>query len=142
MMINKGVLQADKSYVYICHACGFKNADCPYCYGKNLERCQAEIRTTRGQRYYALLKTILTCVGRDIYLEGKRIIDAQGGKLFVVDIGYLSLKFNLNFKATCEWVEEIGIVPAGTHDRIIHSKFKVRDLYDAASKKYELTSTT
>lgn len=106
-MLRKGQSHQDGTYDYTC-GCSFKDPECPYCYGGDLKRCQAAIKIARGQIYYGLLKTILH------------------------QIGYLANKFDLNYKATFEWLEEIGRVPTGTYERVMEGRPKVRDILSRA----------
>lgn len=133
-MLQKGQLQPDKSYRYVC-GCGFKNADCPYCCGGNLEKAQEAIKTARGQVYYGLLKTILSHVGKAMVDEVAAIRAKQGG-LSVIDVAYVSLKFKLNFKATVEWLEETNAIKPYVYEDFKATRIKVADLYDKAGEKY------
>lgn len=131
-MLRKGKTAPDGTYTYKCGCC-FEIPSCPYCYGGDLDKCREAIKTARGQVYYGLLKTILSHVGKQMYDEAKN----WQGKLAVVDLGYISLKYGLNFKATCEWLEETCVLPTGIYDRIMDgSRLKVKDIYAAAREKY------
>jgi hypothetical protein len=137
----KGSTAPDGTYTYTC-GCGFEIPTCPYCYGGDLDKCRAAIKTARGQIYYGLLKTILSHVGKQIVDEIKRLRQRQGG-IAPVDIGYVSLKFGLNYKATCEWLEETGCIRPGTHERITEMRdYSVRFIYEKAREKFpELNSS-
>lgn len=136
--INKGHLTEDKAYIYTCHNCAGQNPDCPYCYGLNTERILAEMKKgAQGQRYYALLKAFLSVQGQAMVQKARDIQQAQGGKLLVYDIGYLSLHFGLNLKATWEWLSEAGVVASGSYEFAL-GHLKVRDIYALARRKYHL----
>lgn len=131
-MLRKGKTSAAGAYTYVC-GCGFKDSDCAYCCGGDLKRCQDAIKTARGQIYYGLLKTILRHVGKAMYDEAKRLRDSDE-TLTVVDIGWISRKYDLNFKATCEWLEEIVAIRTGTYARIKSGGLKVADIMAAAEQ--------
>jgi hypothetical protein len=133
--LRKGVTHDDGTYEYTC-GCGFKDSNCAYCYGGDLARCQEAIKTARGQIYYGLLKTILSHVGKTLKDEVRAF--KASGKFTPIDMGYLSLKYGLNFKATSEWLEECGAVKAGSYEMIQRGGLKVKDIYAAAREKYEL----
>ena len=128
-MLRRGSTAPDGTYTYKC-GCGFEIPSCPYCYGGDLAKCREAIKTARGQIYYGLLKTILSHVGKQMVDETKAM-----PKVAVVDLGYISLKYGLNFKATCEWLEETHVLPTGTHDRI-RASLKVKTILDGAREKY------
>lgn len=134
-MLRKGQSLPDGTYIYTC-GCGFKNSNCAYCCGNDLKRCQAAIKTSRGEIYYGLLKTIIAHVGKAMVAD-VHAIRAKQGKLVVVDIGWLSIKYDLNFKATAEWLEEVGACKSGSYERIKESRLKVRDILEAARKKWQ-----
>jgi hypothetical protein len=125
--LRKGQSYPDGTYEYSC-GCGFQDQECPYCYGGDLKRCQAAIKTNRGQIYYGLLKTILSRVGKAIVDDFKQCT--------FVDVAYLSLQHGLNFKATAEWLEETGCMRTGLYEFFKSSGHKVGDAYAAAHEKY------
>lgn len=135
-MLRKGTTAPDGTYTYKCGCC-FEIPSCPYCYGGDLSKCQEAIKTARGQIYYGLLKTILSHVGKQMVDETNALRQSQDGTLSAVDLGYISLKFGLNYKATVEWLEETRCVKAGTHWRITGMKdYSVKHIYDEARKKF------
>lgn len=139
--VAKGQSYPDGTYVYTCGTCngaGFvgDNHDCPDCYGLNVEKIVEQIQKgARGQRYYGLLKAFLSVRGKEI-VSGFWTIKARDGKVTPVDIGYLSLKYGLNLKATWEWLEECRCVHSGMYEHFGSSGIKVRDVYEAAREKY------
>lgn len=147
MIVAKGQTLPDGTYLWTCNKCGgSNNLDCDWCYGLNLPRIQEEMQKgARGQRYYALLKAFLSS-------EGKRMVDfartlaEENGKLSPVAVGWVSLSFGLNFKATCEWLEETHVIRAGAYTHIMESRWRqpngttkrmrVTDILDAAQERY------
>lgn len=133
--INKGHVTPDKTYIYTCHNCGGKNPDCPYCYALNTKRIIEEMQKgAKGQRYYALLKAFLSVEGKAIY-DAAAKIRADNGKALIYDVGYLSLRFGLNFKATCEWLNECGFMRSGMYE-LAMQHLKVKDIYAEARKMW------
>ena len=107
-MLRKGKTLPDGTYEYTC-GCGFADPDCLYCQGGDLDLCLIFLKAARGDRYYGLLKTILSHIGKQMKDEVIRIRERDGG-LSIPDIGWISLKYQLNFKATCEWLAEVGAI--------------------------------
>lgn len=134
--VGKGKSFDDGTYVYTCNACNgtgkVSGTECAWCYGLNVDRIVQEMKAgARGQRYYGLLKAFLSVRGKDIANEVKRI-----GNVTLIDVGYLSLKFGLNFKAICEWCEEINLFKPGIYERFSRSGVKVNTVYEKARVKY------
>lgn len=132
MEVAKGKTLADGTYLFTCGACGGNNADCAWCYGGDIKRIAAELKTARGQRYYGLLKSFLK-------VNGKPMVDAwkamkARGSVTPVEIAYLSLKYDLNFKATWEWLHETGCLQRDYDD--VRRSFKVAEAYEAARQAY------
>lgn len=152
MLAAKGEIQADKSYRYTCGKCrGKGNSNgviCDWCFNLDLDKCREAIKTSQGQKYFSLLKAILSIVGKHIYDDVMAYKAAnESGKIAIVDLGYITLRYGLNFKATIEWLEETHGLLSGTHSRIMESNFtdkqtgkrrkiKVSDIYDFAHEKY------
>jgi hypothetical protein len=141
----KGETLSDGTYVYKCGKCnGFGMVHghaCDWCYGLDIPRIVDEMKKgARGQRYYSLLKAFLSVNGKAMVDECHRIAQEQQ-KVTPVDIGYLSLKFGLNFKATWEWLEETRCLRT-TYHLFTDSGHKVRDVYDKAREKYHLPPST
>jgi hypothetical protein len=117
-MINKGVIQPDKSYQYTCRQCAGRGMvhgqPCAHCYGLDVDRLCVELKLARGERYYALLKAYLSVRGKAI-VDDAQGIRARAGKLTPFDVAWLSAKYDLNFKAIFEWLEETNVCAAGTH---------------------------
>lgn len=134
-MLRKGNTQPDGTYLYKC-GCAYEIPSCAYCFGGVLAKCQEAIKTARGPIYYGLLKTILSHVGKQMVDEFNSLREKQGN-ISPIDIGYLSLKFGLNYKATCEWLEETHCLQAGTYERIKAMRdYKVKFIYEEVRKKF------
>jgi hypothetical protein len=133
MPVARGHIEPDKTYVYTCGRCrgrGAVNAElCTDCYNGKLDRLLVEFAVARGERYYALLKSILRIQGRDIYLEASRIRDAKE-KFTPFDLGTLMLKFHWpenRMKPLAEWLEETQFMPTGMYSHLQEQRFKVKD---------------
>lgn len=144
MTVAKGQIQPDKSYAYTCGTCQgegkMKDGEtCPYCYDQNLDKCLEEFQTARGERYYALLKTILSICGKEIYDEAVRI-DKRHGKFTPVDLGYLCLRFDFGkrMKPLAEWLEECSFMPYGSYRRLQERGPKVFEMIEQAKIDYDM----
>lgn len=85
------------------------------------------LRGIRSSLYHKKLKVYLDKVGNDI------INDANLMKpLTILDIGRLSVKHKLNFKALTQWLEESRVIPTGTHTKMIERGIKATVVYEAA----------
>lgn len=71
----------------------------------------------QGKAYYTALRAILKDEGPDILATLARW-RTQGVKITPTVLGALALTHMLNFKATCEYLEDCRILPCGTYDRI------------------------
>lgn len=134
--LRKGQLQPDKSYRYTCGKCNGKGtcgaAVCDWCYGKDLAQLCEQIKTARGERYYGLLKVILSVIGKQMHDYARSLPG-----ITPVDIAHIHLKFNLNLRATWEWLEETSAVYAGTYQQFVDLRLRVKDLEAKAIKKYQ-----
>jgi hypothetical protein len=137
-MIAKGEIQADSSYRYTCGNCNGNGRfmdgktgeyeDCPHCYNLDYDKLIEAFRLARGERYYAILKAILS-------IKGKAIVDSaiarkHDGKLFVADLLHLLMEFKFprnRFKPLVEWLEETHTLKSGVYELIHDSKFKISD---------------
>jgi hypothetical protein len=138
--VAQGKTMDDGTYIWECNKCeGNNNPACDWCYGLNTERIIEEMQKgARGQRYYALLKAFLS-------VQGKAMVDyakSLDNKLRVVDLGQISLKFGLNFKATVEWLEETRVIRSGSYDRFKRSGLKVTDVMEATRQEYPVVQGT
>lgn len=133
----KGRIGPDSSYLYTCGLCHGQgnNADCPWCYGLNVERIAEEMRKgARGQRYYSLLKAHLSVTGKAMVDECQRLKAERGGSITPVEIAYLAIRFRLNFKATWEWLEETRMLRT-SYDSVSPG-FTVKQVMDRAREVY------
>lgn len=139
--VAKGRTLEDGTYLFTCGHCngaGQRDGDvCSWCYGLDTDRILAAMRDgTRGQRYYGLLKAYLSVKGKTICDEAQRLKRERGGTLTLVELGYIHLKYGLNFKATVEWLEETSCIRSGTYDLYIENRWKVKDIVAAARERY------
>lgn len=91
-----------------------------------------KLRHTRGKGYYTVLKAILADIGPQLAADAVAILAESGGKMTVYDIGCLAVKYDLNLKATFEWLEESRVIPAGTYDRLKDRGLKAREVLTLA----------
>jgi len=141
MAVAKGQIQSDNSYQYTCGNCKgighFMDSktgeyeDCTHCYNLDYDKLLEAFRLARGERYYAILKAILS-------LKGKAIADSAivrrnanaNIKLTIADLLHLLMEFNFprnRFKPLVEWLEETRTLPIGVYNRIHDSRFKIAD---------------
>lgn len=133
MLAAKGKSSRDGTYIYTCGKCGGKNPHCNWCFGGDFNQIRSALKgeymgvTPRGQTYYSLLKEFLR-------IAGKPMVEmARGMEQFTpVEVGYISLHFGLNFKATWEWLNECGC--AKPYHKV--AKLKVSDIYAATHERY------
>lgn len=52
------------------------------------------------------------------------------------DLGYLSLRYGIPFKAVCEHLEQNRVIPDGAYDEIIQMGVTVKYIRDFARKQY------
>lgn len=139
MTVAKGRIDESYNYVYTCGYCNAKGflsgLPCPHCYNLHLPRLMQEFATASGERYYALLKAILSIKGRAIYERAKEVdsqrLANQGGHLTYADLYHLFMEFNFprnRFKPFVEWLEECNVIPCGTHDKMLRGGLKVKDV--------------
>lgn len=136
-MINKGRWNPDVGYEYVCHYCNDspivasdgRIAECPYCYGGDWDKLVAQFATARGERYYALWKTMLR-------MRGKQWVDAfnakragnASGKVSVADMleAFVDTGIPQNrWKPYVEWLEERDCIRAGTYEDLKERGLKV-----------------
>lgn len=134
MTINKGRHSEHHDYLYTCGYCNakgyIKGLPCPHCYNLDLPTLLKEFETARGERYYALLKAILSIKGRAIYDRAMEIRNTQEGKLKIADLCHLLIEFQFphnRMKPLAEWLEECRVCPAGTYEHLQARGFKVKD---------------
>lgn len=96
-----------------------------------------QFKTARGHRWAVMLKEINARIGDQIR-EDARQFKSQDGKITIVHIGRLCLRYNIPFKTMCEQFLE-GVLPTGTYDLIMDGGWrgKVKDILQAAAMKEE-----
>jgi hypothetical protein len=136
--LRKGQTLPDGTYLYTCGKCnGVGNHGgvlCDWCYGLDAAQLCEQIKMARGERYYGLLKALLSIIGKQMVDYATSIRERQG-KLQVLDIAHVHLKFDLNMKATWEWLYETRVIRTD-YDAFKDSKLKVKDAEAAAIEKY------
>lgn len=71
----------------------------------------------------------------DVIKNDAELIIKNYGKFSSIDIATIALKYNLNFKLACEFLEELEILRPGTYDKINRDKiFSVKKAMDAAKE--------
>lgn len=90
-----------------------------------------QLRNARGKRYYDILKQILAEIGPQIAEDARTIKDQNGGKLTLFNVGQLAVKYDLNFKATVEWLEESRVLKTGAYERLKDAGVKAREVLTA-----------
>jgi len=141
MMLSKGQSMEDGTYIFTCGACNGTGkragALCNWCYDGDAKAISEAMKSgVRGQRYYGLLKSFLKVNGKSIVAEVWRL-KALNGTVKVYDLGYIALKYGLNFKATVEWLEETRVIRPDIYDMFEASGLTVRHIYATARKEHE-----
>lgn len=100
------------------------------------------INKTRGQAYGRAVRDVWA-VASVALRERAQEITAARGKFTIVDLAQTSLEFDLSFKLTAEFLEELGILPRGTYDRLKNSRgYRVTKYLDAARERAEREAAT
>jgi hypothetical protein len=89
-----------------------------------------DLKTARGKRYYDILRLVLAEVGGAIEADARAIVE-QTGKITPLDVGRLATRYDLNFKATCEHLEDRNVLPCGTHQSLVERGLKVKRILAA-----------
>jgi Zn-dependent peptidase ImmA (M78 family)/DNA-binding XRE family transcriptional regulator len=55
-----------------------------------------------------------------------QVVRTNGGRFRIVDVLQMARTFGVSFEAICHRLEDLELLPAGTHDRLRRQKFKVR----------------
>lgn len=87
-----------------------------------------ELKTLRGIEYTECLDAIWNECGVNLAGDADEM-----HPLTPVKIGILCLKYDINFKAVCDYLESDGILPTGTHRKVTKS-LKVRDILEEAQR--------
>lgn len=96
-----------------------------------------QLKQSRGKEYYARLEYIFRLIGDDIKSDVAAFREAYG-KLTPVDMGIIVQKYNLNYKAVCEYLEAERIIPAGMYQYLIDSGMKVKEVMAAVPARLEV----
>lgn len=131
MTVAKGQWIPDQGYIYTCANCGGSgfnaNEPCCHCYGLDIPVLMEQFATARGQRYYALLKAILSVQGKAI-VDDVLSIKTASGKVLLSDIIGLFIKWQWprnRWKPFVEWLEETYTVRPGLYERLKDIGFKI-----------------
>jgi hypothetical protein len=84
-----------------------------------------QFKTARGERWAELFKEIYFRVGGQIVRDA---VDfrVQDGKITILHIGRLCVRYNINFKTMCEQFLEGSVLPTGTFDLIMQGGWNGR----------------
>jgi hypothetical protein len=95
------------------------------------------INKSRGQAYGRAVREVWA-IAAEALRERAQEITAERGKFTIVDLAQVSLEFGLSFKLTAEFLEELGVLPRGTYDRLKDSRgYRVTTYLDAARERAE-----
>lgn len=139
MAIAKGQHQPDHSYKYTCGKCQGRgklpNGICDHCYSLNMELLLEQFQTARGERYYAILKAILSVKGKAIHDRAVQI-KQETGKVSPLDLGIMCIEFGFGtrMKPLVEWLEECRLAPTGLYTNLQERGMKVGKVLEAAQK--------
>lgn len=92
-----------------------------------------QLKSLKGADYYNHSIKIYDSLADAIKKDAELITQENGNKFFSVDIATIALKYNLNFKLACEFLEKMEILKPGTSAR--PRNFKVSEAMDAARDK-------
>jgi membrane-anchored protein YejM (alkaline phosphatase superfamily) len=95
------------------------------------------INKTRGLAYGRAVREVWAIAFVALQARAQAITQ-QRGKFTIVDLAQTSLEFGLSFKLTAEFLEELGILPRGTYERLRRSRgYRVATFLDAAKERAE-----
>ncbi len=95
------------------------------------------INKTRGKAYGKAVREVWVIASEALH-ERAQEISAQQGKFTIIDLAQVSLEFGLSFKLTAEFLEDLGILPTETYDRLKDSHgYRVATYLDAARERAE-----
>jgi hypothetical protein len=93
------------------------------------------INKTRGQAYGKAVRDVWAIASPALRARAQAIAKERG-KFTIIDLAQISLEFGLSFKLTAEFLEELGILPRGTYDRLSGSRgYRVSKFLDAAKER-------
>lgn len=128
--VAKGKSLEDGTYIYTCGKCGGGSATCDWCYGGDFIKVRDALKQgRRGQTYYSLLKEFLRIAGKAMVSEFAAL-----PKHTPVSVGYIALRFGLNYKATWEWLSECYQCKPYRDPK--EYGWKVADVYEAVRKEF------
>jgi hypothetical protein len=90
----------------------------------------ARLRRLRGEAWAALRKQIFELVGGNIKANIAELKAQQDGKLTISDVGKLCIKYDLEMKTLCDWLEDERIVPHGMYEHLKRSGLKPRQVLE------------
>jgi hypothetical protein len=95
------------------------------------------INKTRGPAYGKAVQEVWA-IASTVLRARAQAIAKERGKFTIVDLAQTSLEFGLSFKITAEFLEELGVLPTGTYDRLKDSRgYRVATFLDAAKERAE-----
>lgn len=98
----------------------------------NLDALRQTIKDCRGKNYHDLVRAFFSIAGDAMVAEARAFPEFT--PLHVV---YLSLRFGINFKATCEYLEERRVIRSGVYAHLTKNLgAKVRDLHSKARAQW------
>jgi hypothetical protein len=93
------------------------------------------INRTRGPAYGKAVRATWAIASPALRARAQAIAKERG-KFTIVDLAQTSLEFGLSFKLTAEFLEDLGILPRGTYDRLKDSRgYRVSKFLDAAKER-------
>lgn len=101
-----------------------------------------ELKNARGKRYYDILKEIMYGdIGAAMLEDFDQVVKATG-HFQLADLARIAMRYDVNLKATCEWLEEKRRLGTGTYDRLKDRGLKVKKLYADVLAMDALDNTT
>lgn len=102
------------------------------------------LKLARGKRYFDLLKAILYGPTGQAIIDDFNGMKEETAHFTLADLSRLTIKYDLPFKAVCEWLEESHCLPTGTYDRLKLRGLKVNRILDKvrAMEPIEQPTTT
>jgi hypothetical protein len=95
------------------------------------------INKTRGPAYGKAVRDVWAIASVALQARAQAIAK-QRGKFTIIDLAQTSLEFGLSFKLIAEFLEELGVLPRGTYERLRRSRgYRVATFLDAAKERAE-----
>lgn len=76
-----------------------------------------DLKHARGHRYGELIRESYEELSPLLVIDANEMIKAEG-KLSIVDVGTLAIRYNLHLKYACEFLEWQKMLPTGTYERL------------------------